>query len=127
MPFCPKCRYEYKTGVSKCPDCDEYLVDSLAQETDSRLKVYDNWVELGRLASQQYSEMLVEALRAKDIPAVVNSSAGHFGTTGQMGTAAFRPISGAYYSLMVPEEFAKAADSEAEAILGDVWVKARIE
>ena len=127
MPFCPKCRYEYMTGVSKCSDCDEHLVDSLPQEANDRSEVYDNWVELGRLTSQQYADMLVEALRAKNIPVVVNSNTGHFGATGQMGTASFRPISGAFYSLMVPEKFTEVADSEAETILGDVWVKARIE
>jgi len=127
MPYCPKCRYEYVTGISICSDCDEPLVESLPQETEDQTQVYDNWVELGRLTSQQYGDMLVEALRAKNIPVVVNSSTGHFGATGQMGTAAFRPIAGAYYSIMVPEKFARNADSEAETILGDVWVKARVE
>lgn len=29
MPFCPKCRYEYKAGVKVCSDCGVELVDTL--------------------------------------------------------------------------------------------------
>ena len=29
MAFCPKCRYEYVSGVMACPDCGSVLVDSL--------------------------------------------------------------------------------------------------
>ena len=29
MPFCPKCKYEYKEGVKVCSDCGVELVDSL--------------------------------------------------------------------------------------------------
>lgn len=32
MPYCPKCRYEYRADVTKCPDCDEKLVDELPAE-----------------------------------------------------------------------------------------------
>lgn len=34
MPFCPKCKYEYREGVQTCPDCDARLVAEL--ETDLR-------------------------------------------------------------------------------------------
>lgn len=30
MPFCPKCKYEYKEGIKICADCNVELVDSLA-------------------------------------------------------------------------------------------------
>lgn len=29
MPYCPKCRYEYRAGFSTCPDCDVKLVEEL--------------------------------------------------------------------------------------------------
>lgn len=29
MPWCPKCKYEYKKGISICADCGEELVESL--------------------------------------------------------------------------------------------------
>jgi hypothetical protein len=129
MPFCPKCKYEYRPGMFDCPDCGSRLVDVLPGEDDSATDgdqpQYEDWVEIGRLTSQQYAEMLVEALKAKDIPAVVHSLTGHFGATGQMGTHLFRPISGAYYALFVPREFVEDADLEAETILGEEWLKCR--
>lgn len=32
MPFCPRCHYEYKSGLSHCPDCDVELVEKLMSE-----------------------------------------------------------------------------------------------
>jgi hypothetical protein len=37
MPFCPKCRYEYKTGVEVCPDCGLKLVPELGEEPAEEL------------------------------------------------------------------------------------------
>ena len=30
--YCPKCGAEYRSGYSRCADCDVYLVDQLVQE-----------------------------------------------------------------------------------------------
>jgi hypothetical protein len=30
--FCPKCRFEYKPEVTKCPDCEVWLVSTLPEE-----------------------------------------------------------------------------------------------
>ena len=125
MPFCPKCRYEYKTGIAVCPDCDERLVDSLPDDADNEHPEYENWIPLARLTSPQLSEMLLEVLRGRDIPAVVQSQGGYFGKTGQMGIGSFTPA-GAGFILLVPEEFVVAADREAEVVLGDDWKKARL-
>jgi len=123
MPFCPKCKYEYKTGSDVCPDCNTALVDSLAK--DDSQETHQDWIPLARLTSSQYAEMVMEALRAKDIPAVIHSDAGHFGQTGQMGTSSFRPMGGAY-TLMIPRDHIVEADREAATILGDVWEKSRL-
>ena len=32
MPFCPKCRYEYRPEIKVCPDCGEKLVAELPPE-----------------------------------------------------------------------------------------------
>jgi len=133
MPFCPECRYEYKEGIITCPDCGEKLVSVLPKkpahnsaDAEEDYSQYQNWVQLVRLTSQQYAEMVVDALRSKNIPAVIHSGAGHFGITGQLGTNSFRPIGGGY-SIMVPDKFAREADREGEAILGDTWRNSRVD
>jgi hypothetical protein len=32
MPFCPKCKYEYREGIKTCADCHSELVDTLDDE-----------------------------------------------------------------------------------------------
>ncbi len=126
LPYCPKCEYEYSPGIEICPDCGERLVDELPEERWlSREELeHGKWVAVARLKSSQYAEMILEALRAKSIPAVILSSTGYFGRTGQMGISAFLPIAGSY-SVMVPREFAEDADQEGETILGDEWRASR--
>ncbi len=129
MPFCPKCRYEYKQGIYKCPDCDEQLVDQLPVEIkvddDDISAGYENWQPLARLTSNQYAEMVIEGLKAKDIPAMMISETGHFGVTGQLGFGSFRPIGGGYL-ILVPLEYVEDAEGEAETMLGEDWIKSRI-
>lgn len=128
MPFCPKCRYEYRPEISECPDCQEKLVPALSlepEEADGPGREYD-WVPIARMTSVQYAEMVIEALRSKDIPALLADRTGHFGKTGQMGTDSFRPISGAVTTLVVPREFVSDAAREAEVILGDEWDRIKL-
>jgi hypothetical protein len=129
MPFCPKCRYEYREGIVVCPDCDEKLVASLPEEFErdslQEDETHKDWVQLARLNSYEYAQMVYEALRKKHIPAVILSGAGHFGQLGQLGPSSFRPVGGGY-SLFVPNAFISEADREGEIILGDGWKKARL-
>ena len=76
--FCPKCKYEYKEEITKCPDCDEWLVKQLDVDQEEA-KEYKDWVQLARINSDQQATMLVDALRQKDIPAVLHSGTGYFG------------------------------------------------
>jgi hypothetical protein len=127
MPFCPKCRYEYEIGIGECPDCGARLVDHLPEEraeTDDD-RQYKDWIPLANLTSQQMAEMVLEALRAKDIPAVIYSGVGYFGQAGAMGSSLYAPVGGAY-TLLVPQEYIEDADEEARLILGDDWEKAKI-
>ncbi len=123
MPFCPKCRYEYEEGIFRCPDCDEPLVDRL--EEDKKGEEYKDWIEIARLTSPQFAQMVLEVLHEKEIPAVISSSSGFFGETGQMGIASFAPAGGGF-SLLVPEKFVSIADKEAALVLGEVWEKSKL-
>jgi len=145
MPFCPKCHFEYREGVTVCPDCNENLVASLPPE-DRRGKKDDwrrrkgkaapeagpcldddeiEWIPLARLTSLQSAEMVMEILQDKDVPAVLLSGVGHFGQIGNLGPSSYRAVGGGY-TIMVPEESAEDADLEAEAVLGEEWEKARL-
>ncbi len=104
MPFCPSCRYEYKEGIIECPDCGDKLVESLPEEVQPAVdeERHIDWVALARLTSSQYAEMVLEGLRAKNIPAVIKSTGGHFGQTGQLGPSSYRPVAGGFIVIMVP-------------------------
>jgi hypothetical protein len=128
MPFCPKCKYEYRPEVSTCPDCDVPLVAHLepdAEETDP-LEGHTDWTPIARMTSPQYAEMILEALRSKDIPALLHDTSGHFGQTGQMGTSSFRPIAGAVTALFVPLRFVEDAAHETAIILGEDWDRVKL-
>jgi hypothetical protein len=43
--FCPNCRFEYKAGITVCPDCNERLVKELPPAPDSE-EVEAEYVDL---------------------------------------------------------------------------------
>lgn len=126
MPYCPRCKYEYNPGVSKCPDCDEYLVEHLSLDPDEvRVDPNDDhqdWILIARFSSYQYATMLVEGLRAKDIPVVIHSSTGLF---AQFGGEMFKPGKDTY-AIMILKEYIEDADREANLMLGEIWEKAKL-
>jgi uncharacterized Zn finger protein (UPF0148 family) len=69
MPFCPNCRFEYKEGMTKCPDCGASLVDKLQEESPQGI----NYVPLRTLPSRLYAQMLQESLKKEGIPSVIKS------------------------------------------------------
>jgi hypothetical protein len=129
MPFCPSCKYEYRLGISECPDCGVKLVDKLPDEpkpqNPAESKIYEDWTPIARLTSTQMAEMVLEALRAKDIPAVIQSGVGYFGFVGTQGLSGFAPVGGGY-SLLVPGKYVTDAANEVKIILGDAWEKVKM-
>lgn len=128
MPFCPKCRYEYRREVSECPDCGVALVAQLpvvAEESEENEYSEKDWVAIARLTSPGYSEMVLEEFRAKGIPAVVLSETGLFGATGQMGLSLPLPGVGGYL-VLVHRDFVEQANAEAELMLGEEWTKTKL-
>jgi siroheme synthase (precorrin-2 oxidase/ferrochelatase) len=85
MPFCPKCRYEYKPEIWECPDCGVHLVAKLEEEepeeeiiteesTESKdeesLKDTD-FVPLATYKTRFSSEILQEALEREGIHSII--------------------------------------------------------
>ena len=42
MPYCPKCKSEYRDGFTVCEDCDEVLVGELPAEDENAVHRYVN-------------------------------------------------------------------------------------
>lgn len=130
MPFCPRCKFEYKVDTVRCPDCDVELVAELAApevelgNSDGTLEEA-GWTAIGILTSTLYAEQLVEGLRNSGIAAEVVSGAGYFGATGMMGDGSYAGGGGGY-AILVETGRAAEADEIAEVILGDIWMNSRI-
>ena len=73
MPFCPKCRFEYKEGVKECPDCGARLVDQPPGESPPETP---NFVPLKNLPSRLYAQMLQEALKNEGIASMIKGDEG---------------------------------------------------
>ena len=83
MPWCPKCRYEYKDGVSHCPDCQIDLVSEIPPEVPEEY-LEAEWVELHSFPGSLYAGMAVEMLRREGISAysMFNFGGGSLGISG---------------------------------------------
>lgn len=111
MPFCPKCRCEYKPEVWKCPDCGARLVDELPQDTTPESP---NFVPLRNLPSRMYAQMLQEALMREGIPSMIKSDDVAI-TFPSHGTTSAVPV-----IILVPEKHLKKADQIADQMLDHI-------
>ena len=111
MPYCPKCRLEYKEGVRDCPDCGATLVDKL-EEKESPPDV--NYVPLRTLPSRLYAEMLQHALKKEGIPSIIKSDDIAI-TFGSYGTTAAVPV-----TIWVPKEDLKRCEEMANDMLDHI-------
>jgi hypothetical protein len=111
MPYCPNCRFEYKEGLSKCPDCGADLVDQLPEEEPLE---NPNFVPLRNLPSRMYAQMLQEALKSEGIPSMIKSDDIAI-TFPSQGTTSAVPV-----IILVPEKHAKRADEIADQMLDHI-------
>ncbi len=112
MPYCPKCRAEYVRGITRCPDCDQDLVDTLPEPEryfGSNVKP----VLLCKTNDVFSTNILSEALKELGIPCLIKSGAGTF--SGFMpATQATKGV-----KIYVPETAIDKAIELAETIIPD--------
>src|SRR6185295_5095811 len=72
--FCPTCQSEYQPGITRCPDDDTELVESLVG-ADVPDDSEANFVTLHTLSSPAEAEMVTDILRQNDVRAVVQAGA----------------------------------------------------
>lgn len=73
MPWCPKCRVEYREGFNMCPDCEQELVDELQLGEESSKGYgykYDNDEEvfLVSVADEIEADIIESLLGSHGIP-----------------------------------------------------------
>lgn len=79
MPYCPECQYEYRAGVTCCPDCDASLVETLPARYSRPVRL----IELHRGSSPEV-RILEEALRQEGIPSLVRAVGPLLGLVGEL-------------------------------------------
>jgi hypothetical protein len=95
--FCPRCRYEYKSGILVCPDCGEDLVEKLPKEAEEP-NSDTSFVPLPNLPGRVYAEMVKGALEKRGIPCFIRSE----GVGDAYQFSGTTPRGGVY--LFVPED-----------------------
>lgn len=75
--FCPECKAEYRSGFTRCSDCDVELIDSLeepAQRRDQSEDSRDKPVEIARFVDVRQAEFAVSVLEGSGIEAYMDQS-----------------------------------------------------
>lgn len=73
MPFCPKCRYEYRADITVCPDCDLDLVTKL-HEPKEQEHIDVELVTIADFTFDVQAEETKVLLESHGIPAVVENA-----------------------------------------------------
>lgn len=69
MPWCPKCKTEYREGYDTCSDCEAKLVDVLDVEQDLySIGEIKDWALLIQTFNENEAEIVESLLRPYDIP-----------------------------------------------------------
>ncbi len=74
MAYCPRCRFEYREGVTHCPDCGAELVAELPPEEEFTLPTPETeLVELCRMTDPNQAEVIKAALQEAGIATLLRT------------------------------------------------------
>ena len=68
MPWCPKCKNEYKDGYTVCADCGSDLVDELTQEEYKSIKISNDLLEIPNDETLKNKTKIMKKQQMKQIP-----------------------------------------------------------
>lgn len=75
MPFCPKCKYEYRSDVTTCPDCGLKLVPKLHESEKQKQDPIDiELVEVGDFTFDVQAEEAKVLLESHGIMTVIENA-----------------------------------------------------
>ena len=112
MEFCPVCKSEIAADLKTCTACNTEI-----ENHDTH-----KWVMIGSIEDKISSDYAEETLKSYNIPVVVISNSGFFGTAG-LALNPFHGSSQGLFEISVPEEFAEEAVGILDMILSASWTK----
>jgi len=117
--YCPRCAYEYPSGVSACPECQIPLLEDRPERSCAAAVPDNSWVQVYGVKSNARAERAKGALDSNNIPSVLMPSALSSPGDGFPGEEEPMLTVGELNVIMVPREFREEAELVIEAVLGD--------
>jgi len=77
MAFCPECRYEYREGITECPECGKELVAQLPEEKENPTSE-EEFVPVFVADKRYESDLVKMVLLDAGIPVIEQSDMGEF-------------------------------------------------
>ena len=113
MAFCPACKAEWDPETLQCPICGR----DLGEDEEN---VEQPWVVIGTIADKISADFARETLKTYEIPAVIVSKSGYFGTVGLTLTH-FYSGGQALFEVSVPPSHLEEADELLRMTIGEKW------
>jgi len=111
--FCRECNHNWPDEYDTCPICSHPLEDANAPGESE-------WILLGSILDKMSADFAREVLASYEIPAVVISRSGFFGTVGLTLNTFYKPGSH-LFEVSVPREHREEASGILQMAIGDQW------